>query len=164
MLIRRSMLERMGSVSRIRGELIDDCALARAVKQAGGRVWMDAAPETRSIREYRTCAEIGSMISRTAFTQLRHSAWLLAGTILGLAITYLAPPILAFTGNPFAIGAWACLCCLYAPFLKYYRRSPLWAPLLPLVAHFYMSATLHSAIRYWRGRGGVWKDRAQDLR
>jgi hopene-associated glycosyltransferase HpnB len=162
-LIRRSMLERIGGIARIRGELIDDCALARAVKQAGGRVWLGPTRQTDSIREYGTFAEIGRMISRTAFTQLRHSTWLLTGTLLGLALTYLAPAVLAFSANPFAIAAWVIMSVLYAPCLRYHRCSVLWAPLLPLIAVFYMGATLHSAAGYWRGTGGMWKGRSQAM-
>jgi hypothetical protein len=33
---------------------------------------------------------------------------------------------------------------------------------LPLIALFYTIATLDSAVRYWTGRGGLWKGRVQD--
>jgi len=137
MLIRPAALERIGGIEAIRQELIDDCALARAVKQ-GGNIWMGLTEETRSIREYASFGEILRMISRSAFTQLGHSVWLLAGTILGMAVIYLAPP------------------------LRFYQRSVAWAPLLPLVALFYMIATVDSAVRYFAGRGGLWKGRVQD--
>ena len=52
----------------------------------------------------------------------------------------------------------------YSPALRFYGRSVAWAPLLPLVALFYMSATIDSALSYWTGRGGVWKERIQDAR
>src|ERR1019366_3140186 len=93
-LVRRAALDRIGGIARIRGELIDDCALARAVKGSGGRVWLGPHGTAASIRPYRTFSEIGHMISRTAFTQLGHSAFLLAGTVAGLTVTYLAPPLL----------------------------------------------------------------------
>ena len=161
LLIRRETLERIGGLERIRGELIDDCALARAVKRSGGRVWLGLSAGAESIREYGTFAEIGRMISRTAFTQLRHSALWLAGTAAGLAITYLVPPAAALRGSRLGAAAWMAMCAAYVPALRFYRRSPLWAPLLPLVAAFYLGATLHSAFAYWRGRGGQWKGRAQ---
>jgi hopene-associated glycosyltransferase HpnB len=168
MLIRRSTLERTGGIASIAGNLIDDCALAKEVKQGGGRVWLGLSPGTRSIREYRTFGEIGGMISRTAFTQLRHSVLLLAGTILGMAITYLAPPLVSIYAASQGLGllsglgafAWLLMCVVYLPILRYYGLSPLWAPLLPLVASFYVGATVHSAVAYWRGRGGMWKGRA----
>src|ERR1019366_4500633 len=88
-LIRRAALERIGGMAHIRGELIDDCALARAVKDSGGRVWLGLSDTAASIRRYRTFGEIGHMISRTAFTQLGHSVCLLIGTVAALAVTYL---------------------------------------------------------------------------
>ena len=160
-LIRGEMLERIGGIATIRGELIDDCALARAVKRAGGRVWLGLSEDTRSIREYATFSEIGRMISRTAFTQLRYSALLLAGTVFGLAFTYMAPVALTIAGHPLGAVAWLLMSIGYWPTLRYYGRSPLWAPLLPLIAAFYMACTVHSAVQYWRGAGGVWKGRVQ---
>ena len=163
MLIHRAALDRIGGIAAIAGELIDDCALARAVKRSGGRVWLGLSAATQSIRDYNTFGEIGSMISRTAFTQLRYSVFLLAQTLLGLALTYLVPPILTFaaTGPARAIAGatWLLMSASYVPALRYYRRSSLWAPFLPAIAVFYMGATLHSAISHWRGAGGKWKGR-----
>jgi hopene-associated glycosyltransferase HpnB len=163
-LIRREMLEGAGGIAAIRGELIDDCALARIVKNAGGRIWLGASRSAVSIREYDTFGEVGRMISRTAFTQLRYSAIILAGTVAGLAFVYLLPPSLAVVGNPYGAAAWLLMTAAYFPAIRLYRRSPLWAPLLPLVAVFYMSCTMASAIQYWRGRGGAWKGRSQAQR
>jgi hypothetical protein len=101
------------------------------------------------------------MIARTAFTQLRHSWLLLAGTAGGLLVTYAVPPIAALSGNVAGALAWALMCAAYLPALRFYRRSPLWAPLLPLVAVFYLGATIHSGAAYRRGAGGMWKGRAQ---
>lgn len=163
MLIRRRTLERIGDIARIRGELIDDCALARAVKDAGCRLWLGLSAETRSIREYRSFREIGAMISRTAFTQLRHSPLLLLATLAGVALTFFAPPLAAIRGNPAGLAAWALMTLIYAPALRLYRRSLLWAPLLPLVAAFYAAATIHSAWAWWRGAGGMWKGRVAPM-
>ncbi len=166
MLIRRTVLEAIGGVAAIRGALIDDCTLAQAVKQQGSRVWLSLSAVTHSVRPYHTFGEIGRMISRTAFTQLRHSVWLLLGAVLGLAVTYVAPPLLSVLGSTRAAGlgslAWLLMSCAYFPALRFYRRSPLWAPFLPLVALFYLAATVHSALEYWRGAGGMWKGRVQD--
>ncbi|MBZ5580020.1 MAG: glycosyltransferase [Acidobacteriia bacterium] len=162
LLIRRTTLERIGGIERIRGELIDDCALAHAVKQGGGRVWLGLSSAAESIREYRTFGEIGRMISRTAFTQLGHSWLLLAGTVAGLTLVYLVPPAAALAGHFLGAAAWLLMSIAYVPALRFYRRPALWAPLLPLVAAFYLWATLHSAWEYRRGAGGLWKGRAQD--
>jgi hopene-associated glycosyltransferase HpnB len=168
MLVKRAALERIGGMEAIRGELIDDCALARAVKAGGGRVWLGLSAATHSIRGYAGLAEIGRMISRTAFTQLRYKAALLAGTAAGLAVTCLLPPALALMapGAParwLGAAAWVMMAAAWFPTLCFYRRSPLWAPFLPLVAAFYLGATFHSAVSYWRGRGGMWKGRAQAM-
>ncbi|MCX6632579.1 MAG: glycosyltransferase [Candidatus Solibacter sp.] len=166
MLVRRSALERIGGFERIRGELIDDCALARAVKRSGGRVWLGLSDTAASIREYRTFGEIGHMISRTAYTQLGHSVFLLIGTVAGLAVTYLAPPLLTLAGPRGAASgmgamAWLLMSAAYWPSVRYAKRQWFWVPLLPAVALFYLFATLHSAVAHWRRRGGMWKGRAQ---
>lgn len=162
-LIRRQALERIGGIERIRGELIDDCALARAVKQSSGRVWLGLGTEVQSVRDYDGLGGIGRMISRTAFTQLRHSWLLLAGTVAGLALTYLVPPAATLAGSRIGAAAWLLMAAAYLPAVRFYRRSALWAPLLPLVAVFYAAATVHSAVAYRCGSGGLWKGRVQDL-
>jgi len=165
-LIRPAALLRIGGIAAIRGHLIDDCALAREVKHRG-RIWMGLTSTTRSVRAYDGFADVRSMVSRTAFTQLRHSTILLAGTVAGLALTYLAAPVLVLAGgwpSLLGIAIWGGMSASYIPTLLFYRLSPLWALLLPLTASFYAVATLESAIRYWRGAGGVWKGRVQDAR
>lgn len=166
-LIRNSALDRIGGIAAIRGELIDDCALAAAVK-TGGPIWMGLTATTHSTRVYRNFGEIRAMIARTAFTQLQHSTLLLLGTAAGMALLYLAAPVLTFSGDrdAAALGSltWIAMCVAYAPSLRLYKQ-PLWqAPLLPLTAIFYLIATIESAIRYWTGTGGMWKGRAQDHR
>ena len=167
-LIRAEALRRIGGIAAIRGELIDDCALASAVKRTGGRIWLGLTSSTHSIRGYGGFGDIERMIARTAFTQLRHSSVLLAGTIAGMALTYIAPPLLAIFGNSQAavLGgiAWALMAALFMPMLRFYGRLPLWAPFVPMIAVFYLVATLDSAIGFWRGRGGLWKGRVQDRR
>jgi hopene-associated glycosyltransferase HpnB len=168
MLIRPAALARAGGLAAIRGCIIDDCALARVVKSSGGRVRLGLTPATRSLRVYGSFAEIGAMISRTAFSQLRHSYTLLAATLLGLFATYLAPPLLLLTRVPVMMGlgaaAWLLMSACYLPMVRFYRVSPGYTVLLPAVALFYAGATLHSAIQYAAGRGGRWKGRAQDVR
>jgi hopene-associated glycosyltransferase HpnB len=166
-LIRPEALARAGGIEAIRGEVIDDCALARRVKESGGKIWLGLAGETRSIRSYGSFAGIGRMISRGAFNQLKHSAWMLLLAVAGLTATYLLPPMLTFFSHrvtPALLGAaaWALMAVCFFPMVRFYRLSPLWVVALPLVAVFYMGAAVHSAIRYWSGRGGQWKGRVQD--
>ena len=165
-LIRPAALERAGGLAAIRAELIDDCALAARVKASGGSLWLGLSDGTRSLRVYGRFAEIGAMISRTAFNQLRHSWWLLAGSLAGLAVTYGLAPLLLLSADPLCrmLGAlaWALMTLAYLPLVRFYRLAPTYALLLPAVAVFYAGATVHSALRYALGRGGQWKGRAQD--
>ncbi|MGE5724816.1 MAG: glycosyltransferase [Acidobacteriota bacterium] len=167
LLIRPQALARAGGMEAIRGEIIDDCALARAVKRSGGKLWLGLTDASASIRPYGSFAEIGRMISRTAFNQLHHSTLLLLGAVVGMAVTYLLPPALLLSRHlaPIALGAlaWAFMCAAYLPLVRFYRVNPLWTFTLPLAALFYTGATLHSAVKFWLGRGGQWKGRAQDL-
>jgi hypothetical protein len=164
-LLRREALDRIGGLSAIRSEVIDDCALARAVKRSGCSIWMGLTRTSVSLRAYTTFAEIRDMIARTAFTQLRYSPLLLFGTLAGLFLTYIAPIALLFARNPItrilSVAAWLMMSLTFLPTVRFYRRSPLWAPLLPLAALFYAYATWLSAIRYWLNRGAQWKGRAQ---
>ncbi len=167
MLIRPDALRQAGGIAAIRREIIDDCALAHRVKGTGGRVRLGLTNDAYSIRSYGGFEEIEKMISRTAFNQLRHSAALLVATALGLLLTYILPIALLCSGTAsiMACGALALgmMAGAYRPMLRFYHRNPLWAGSLPLVAAFYLYATLHSAINYWQGHGGEWKGRAQDF-
>lgn len=164
MLVRRDALERAGGIAAIRGALIDDCTLGALLKQQGP-VWLGLTRRSRSIRPYRGFAPVAAMISRSAYAQLRYSPVLLAGTVLGMALVYLAPPVLALFGDGLArwlgLAAWAIMAITFQPMLAFYRRSPLWGPALPGIAAFYLGCTMLSAWQHFRGRGGMWKGRAQ---
>jgi hopene-associated glycosyltransferase HpnB len=163
-LLRREAYRRCGGFAAIRNELIDDCALARSVKKSGGTILLAMTDATKSLRPYPRIADIWAMVVRTAYTQLDHSPLILAATGLGLAVVYLAPPLIALGGGtPAALGlaAWALMALCYAPMLVFYRCPLFLAPLLPLVAAVYLGATLDSARRYYIGKGGAWKGRVQ---
>jgi len=164
-LLRRAALERIGGIAAIRNEVIDDCALARAVKKNGGKLWIGLTRASVSLREYRTFAEIRDMIARTAFTQLRYSFVQLVAAIAGLFITFWLAWILFFTGNdPTWIMASTAVAWMTTTFLLtvlFYGLPPYWAFTLPLAAVFYGYATCLSAARYWLGRGAQWKGRTQ---
>lgn len=167
-LIRPAALEKAGGLQAIRQEVIDDCSLAARVKSNGGRLWLGASAATRSIRPYEGFSGIGRMISRSAFSQLRHSNILLLLSMAGMAATYLLPLAL-MAGHrlvPAALGgsAWLLMVLSYLPVLRLYRLNPLWGLALPVAAVFYMGATFHSAWKYWMGKGGEWKGRIQDPR
>jgi hopene-associated glycosyltransferase HpnB len=164
MLVRRRAIEAAGGIAAIRGQLIDDCALARALKRQGP-IWLGLAGDSVSLRGYPGWGSIWMLIARSAFTQLRHSTLLLGVCVMGMGITYLAPPIMAMSADPavraFGFMAWATMVFCFLPTLRYYNLTVLWAPLLPLIALFYLAATLDSARRHWLGRGGEWKGRWQ---
>jgi hopene-associated glycosyltransferase HpnB len=164
-LIRGEALERIGGLAAIRSEVIDDCALAKAVKASGGKVWMGLTRKSESLRAYGTFGEILDLIARTAFTQLRYSPLILMGTLAGMLLTYVAPVVLLFahdsTASTLGVAAWLLMTLSFLPTVRFYRLSAVWAPLLPLTAVFYTYATWLSAVRYWTGKGGQWKGRAQ---
>jgi len=162
-LLRRRALDRIGGIEAVRGALIDDVALAAAVKR-GGRIWLGHSRLARSVRPYPGTGDIWRMVARTAYVQLRFSPVILLGTVLGLALVCLAPPLLALFahGAARAMGAlaWAGSAASFLPTLRRFRQSPFWALALPAVACFYLAATVGSAVDHHRGRGVVWKRRA----
>jgi len=166
MLVERRALETAGGMAAIRNALIDDCALA-AVMKARGPIWLGLTQRVMSLRPYPGVGDIRSMVSRSAYAQLRYSPLLLAGTLVGMAVTYLAPPLLAiFGGYPswaFGVAAWLLMAIAFQPTLRFYRSSPLWGLALPFIAAAYVVFTLDSAYQHWRGRGGMWKGRPQAL-
>jgi hopene-associated glycosyltransferase HpnB len=162
-LIRRSTLESIGGIEAIKNSLIDDVALAKAVKPCG-RIYLAHSRLAASIRAYPDFIDIWRMISRTAFTQLRHSGLLLILTVAALSLVWIAPPWAAIFGTGVArvcgLGACALAATSYLPTLMRYRRNKLWVFALPFIALFYMSATVGSAADFWRGKGTNWKKRA----
>jgi hopene-associated glycosyltransferase HpnB len=165
-LVRPQPLEKAGGLEAIQGEIIDDCALAAAVKRAGGRLWLGPSAESSSLRGYSTFGGVVSMVSRNAFNQLRHSLALLVGTVANMLLMYVVPVALLFSLRriPTALGGTALVLMTgsYLPAVRAYRRNPLWALTLPLAACVYVWATILSAVRYWSGKGGEWKGRHQD--
>jgi hopene-associated glycosyltransferase HpnB len=161
-LIRRDALERIGGLDSIRGALIDDVALAKAVKR-GGPIYLGHGALAASIRPYPGFADIWRMIARTAFTQLRYSAAILVATLLGLTIVWWVPlgaALFAHGASRIAgMSAFALSVFSYLPTLRRYGRNPLLALALPLIALFYMAATIGSAVNHWFGTGVRWKDR-----
>jgi hopene-associated glycosyltransferase HpnB len=164
MLVRADTLRAAGGIDIIRDALIDDCALAVALKRRGP-IWLGLTERVRSIRPYPGWGDIRRMVSRSAYAQLRYSPLLLAGTIAGMALTYLVPPLMAlFAGGSaqvLGITAWLLMAVSFQPTLRYYRVSPLWGLALPAITVLYMLYTLDSAYQYAAGRGGSWKGRVQ---
>ncbi|MER7934737.1 MULTISPECIES: glycosyltransferase [unclassified Streptomyces] len=166
-LLRADAAERARVPDAIRHAVIDDVALARAVKGSGGHIWLGLADRVDSVRPYPRLHDLWRMVSRSAYAQLRHNPLLLLGTVAGLALVYLVPPAAVLAGaaggDPAAVlagaAAWLVMTATYVPMLRYYRQ-PLWpAPLLPFTAFLYLLMTVDSAVQHYRGRGAAWKGR-----
>ena len=164
MLVRPQALQAAGGIAAIRGALIDDCTLGAALKKQGP-VWLGLTERVVSARPYEHLGDIRRMVARSAYAQLGYSPLMLAGCILGMALTYLAAPVLAFVGSglaqAFGAATFALMIISYQPILRFYRRSPLWGLALPVIALAYMAFTLDSAYQHVPGRGGQWKGRVQ---
>jgi hopene-associated glycosyltransferase HpnB len=166
-LVRRTALQRVGGLDAIAAAVIDDVALARALKRSGARIFLGLADLVESVRPYDGLGPLWRMVSRSAYAQLRHSVGLLAGTVLGLLLVFAVPPAAAVAG---ALGAgrwtllaglagWLLMAGTYAPMQRYYGQPVAAALLLPFTAVLYLAMTVDSAVRYHRGRGAQWKGR-----
>jgi hopene-associated glycosyltransferase HpnB len=164
-LIRRDSLTGIGGIAAIRHALIDDVTLARAIKRVGG-IYLGHSGLALSIRPYPRFIDIWNMIARTAFTQLRYSLWWLMATVGGLSLIWWVPPLETLFGRDlgriFGVSAYVLAASTYLPTLRRYRCSPWWSLALPLIALFYMAATVGSAINHWRGKGANWKNRSYE--
>jgi hypothetical protein len=167
MLVRTDALRQIGGFAAIRGALIDDCTLAAVLKRHRPPIWLGMSRSVQSLRVYGALDEFWSMVSRSAFTQLRYStAWLLLATVL-MAVTLLAP-VAAFAAGIVAAEpqvalagavAWAALAAAYWPVVAFYRLPAAWALTLPVAAALFLAMTWSSALKYWRGTRASWKAR-----
>ncbi|BDA70844.1 glycosyl transferase family protein [Calothrix sp. PCC 7716] len=171
-LIRRDALERIGGIQSVKQALIDDCALAGAVKSTQNHpIWLGLSSLTHSLREYNSLNTIWDMVARTAYTQLNYSPILLIGTLLGMTLVYLISPIaLVFglvTSNwliaVLGLLGWLLMALAYYPTIRFYHCSPIYAFCLPVIAFLYTLMTIDSALRHWQGRGGAWKGRVYEI-
>jgi hopene-associated glycosyltransferase HpnB len=166
MLVEAAALERAGGIAKIRGALIDDCALAKLMK-AHGPIWLGLTDRVLSRRPYPHVGDIRRMVARSAYAQLRTSPLILLAVLAGMVLTYFAAPVLVLlAGTPasvLAAVAWMLMSLAFLPILRFYGLSPLWALALPLIAAAYLAFTLDSAYQHWRGQGGLWKGRVQAL-
>ncbi len=164
MLVRADALRAAGGIDVIRDALIDDCALAGAMKKQGP-IWLGLTDRVVSIRPYTTWGDIRRMVARSAYAQLNYSPLTLAGTVAGLVLTYLVPPFMALFASGYAqlfgILAWVLMALSFQPILRFYRLSPLWGMALPAITFLFMLYTLDSAYQYAAGKGGAWKGRVQ---
>ena len=166
-LISSKSLQEIGGIAAIKDALIDDCSLAKAVKDRDKNIWIGLTKKTISLRPYNNLKTIWDLIARTAFTQLNYSWLLLVGTFIGMFLVYMVAPIgLVFgilTHNWLLIGIAIITLLLmtiaYIPTIKLYDLSVAWAFTLPAIAFLYTLMTADSAIKYYQGKGGAWKGR-----
>ncbi len=163
-LIKSSKLDEIGGFGALKEALIDDCSLARLVKNTDGRTWLGLSHSAISHRSYDNLETIWDMVARTAYTQLHYSLSLLLLCTLLMLLAFVVPLASMFvTELPIiliSVLAYIMMMISYLPVLKYYRRHPLWACTLPVTGVLYLCMTWSSAIRHWRGTGAVWKNRA----
>jgi len=165
MLVKRTALESAGGIAAIRAEIIDDCALGRRMKTQGP-IWLGLSERAVSLRPYPRLGDIRAMVARSAYAQLGYSPLVLISTMLGMALLYLVPLAGLLSGGLAALlgaFAWAAMTVAFQPMLHFYRLSPFWGVALPVIGVFYAAFTLDSAVQHWRGRGGMWKGRAQAI-
>jgi hopene-associated glycosyltransferase HpnB len=162
MLVHCDALARAGGIAAIRDAVIDDCALARKLKPCGP-IWLGLTERVRSIRPYPRLGDIRKMVARSAYAQLKYSPIVLLGMVTGLALVYAAPVLLALFGSgiaqPLGIASWVLMATAFAPTLRFYRMSLLWAAALPAIAVVYMAFTIDSAVQHARQGGATWKGR-----
>jgi hopene-associated glycosyltransferase HpnB len=165
MLADREALKRAGGIAAIRKALIDDCALGALMKQQGP-IWLGLTHRATSLRPYETIGQIGRMVSRSAYAQLDYSPLKLIGVVLGMGLVYMAPiAAILYGGAPAALGlaTYLLMAFSFQPMLRFYRVSPLWGLALPAIGLAYTVFTVQSAVQMWRGKGGLWKGRAQAM-
>jgi hopene-associated glycosyltransferase HpnB len=176
MLVRTDALRALGGFAAIRGALIDDCALAAALKCAGGTIWLGMSHSVRSMRAYGL-ADFWRMVSRSAFTQLKYSAALLIATTIAMICTLIVPAVAvataalvppsgglaaASTAAWLAALAWLAMAAAYRPTVRFYGLAPWWALTLPFSGALFLAMTWSSAVRYWRGTRATWKNRSYE--
>ena len=162
MLVHYRSLIMTGGLQMIRHELIDDCALGALMKQQGP-IWLGLTERVHTLRPYPHFRDFRRMVSRSAYAELQYSPLRFVGAVIGMSVTYLAPPLLSMLGTGAAqvsgAAAWALMAAAFMPCLRFYGRSPVWSVALPLIAGIYTVFTIDSALQHWRGRSGRWKGR-----
>jgi hopene-associated glycosyltransferase HpnB len=167
-LLETRVLDEIGGFNSLRGELIDDCALAKRVKSKGYKTWMGLSHSVRSLRPYNDMRAIWNMVARTAFTQLRYSKLLLILCTVIMLVSFGMPGI-GLVLSPISVKLLSAFCLAsmvltYLPTLNFYRLSAWWALAMPLIGSLYLAMTWTSAVRYWLGGGSHWKGRAYSKR
>ena len=179
-LLQTAALERAGGFSCIKNCIIDDVSLARQIKRVDAPIRLALSRrEVESRRAYDSLHTIWVMVRRTAFTELQYSWVRLLGTLVGMALMFVVPPLwtiggvgilLAEWGSPITetsllvcasligLAAWTIMALVYRPAVRFFQLSPMWCWLLPVAGVLYEGMTLDSAMRYVTGKHIGWRD------
>lgn len=182
-LTRKSALENAGGFEGISDAVIDDCALARECSEDGSGLWLGLSHMVTSVRSYGSLRGIWSTVSRSAFSQLRYSNFLLLGTVVGMVLLFLIPPgsvalgivgLLGLTAqiNPVLASAlvfvggltWLGMGASFLPILNWYGLSPAYGVLAPVGGFLYTLMTIDSGLSWWMNQGREWKGRTISAR
>lgn len=179
-LLERAAIEQAGGFECIKGEIIDDVNLARAIKRQQRKIRLALSRgDVESLRAYETLDTIWTMVRRTAFTELKYSYLRLAGALLGLVLTFAVPPLLLASGLligfygvasgielPVALAlivaakgffAWAVMATVFRPATRFFGLSVAWSWTLPLAGLLYGGMTFDSALRHFTGIQRGWR-------
>jgi hypothetical protein len=157
------VLNAVGAFASLRGELIDDCALARRVKSSGYRTWIGLSRSVRSLRPYNDLGVIWNMVARNGFTQLGYSKLALSFCTIIMLASFLVPGI-GLLLSPIYLKLLSAFCLstmmlTYLPTLRFYGILGWWALAMPVIGTLYLAMTWTSAIKYWLGETAEWKGR-----
>lgn len=180
-LLQTTALEQVGGFSCIKDRIIDDVSLARQIKNKNAPIRLALSrTEVESRRAYDSIPTIWVMVRRTAFTELQYSWMRVFGTVVGMALMFVVPPLWAIGGAGMSLidrtqelwnglplsayvmasglGAWAIMAVVYRPAVGFFRLPFLWCWTLPIAGVLYEGMTLDSAIRHATGLRIGWRD------
>ena len=167
MFIHQDTYRATGGHEAIKGDLLDDMQLARAVKKAGHPVTLaDVHRHTRT-RMYQNAAEVWNGYKKNMYEGLGRSSFLLAGILLLYSALYLLPPISFLLGmfsgdvRVMALGGIGTLLGMLVKRVADYTGShPVWLALLHPVS---IICVIAIGISSWfgavTGKGYIWKGR-----
>lgn len=163
-LLKTQRLREIGGFAALKDAIIDDCTLAKKIKERGARIWVGLSNDVRAVRPYDTLANIWNMVARTAYTQLRYSKILITICSILMIVGYVIPVLsLAIgdtTGKVLGIAALLLMWASYLPTVVYYSLPKWWVVTLPVAAILFLLMTWTSAYRYLRGERSRWKNRS----
>lgn len=167
-LVRREAYEAVGGHREVGREILEDVALARAIKGSGRRVAFADGTALVAARMYASLPEIRRGWTKNLYDLRERSPVKVALSALELLLVGVWPPAalltLAVAGGPVpALGAAALasgvILGVEVPFRRRRGYDPAWAPSYPLGAACVLAFLLESAVRDWLGLGVPWKAR-----